>query len=179
MQQDILKVLLTEEEISAKVAQMGAQIQADYTGKNLVFVTVLKGAVLFMADLMRQVQIPSEIDFMVVSSYGARVSSSGVVRIVKDLDIPLEGKDVLIIEDILDSGLTLSHLKTMLLQRGPASVRVATLLDKPARRTADIKADYAGFVIPDDFVVGYGLDYDEKYRNLPFIGVLKPEVYTQ
>ena len=140
--------------------------------------TVLKGAVVFLADLMRTIDQPAEIDFMVVSSYGSGVKSSGVVKIVKDLDINLEGKDILIVEDILDSGMTLDYIKGMLLDRNPASIRICALLDKPARRKVDLQADYVGFTIPDEFVIGYGLDYDEKYRNLPYIGVLKPEVYS-
>ena len=138
---------------------------------------VLKGAVVFLADLMRAIDVPAERDFMVVSSYGSGVKSSGVVKIVKDLDVPLAGKDLLIVEDILDSGLTLSYIKELLASRGPASIRIATLLDKPSRRKVDLVADYIGFSVPDEFVIGYGLDYDEKYRNLPYIGILKPEVY--
>lgn len=175
---DILKVLLTEEQLQAKCAEMGAQITADYQGKNLLLVTVLKGAVVYLADLMRQIDLPCAIDFMVVSSYGAGTKTSGVVKIVKDLDQDLSGKDILIVEDILDSGMTLSYLKGLLESRSPASIRIATLLDKPARRKVDLFADYVGYEVPDEFVVGYGLDYDEKYRNLPYVGILKPEVYT-
>ncbi|MEG0877851.1 MAG: hypoxanthine phosphoribosyltransferase [Oscillospiraceae bacterium] len=178
MHEDVLKVLLTEEEIAAKVADMGKQISKDYAGKNLMLVTVLKGAVVFLADIMREIDIHAEIDFMVVSSYGAGVKSSGVVKIIKDLDVALEGKDILIIEDILDSGLTLNYIKDLLTGRNPASIKIATLLDKPIRRKVDLQADYVGFVVPDEFVIGYGLDFDEKYRNLPYIGVLKPEVYS-
>lgn len=178
MQDDVKKVLLSEEELHAKVAEMGAQVTQDYEGKNLLLVTVLKGAVIFLADLMREIKQPAEIDFMVVSSYGSGVKSSGVVKIVKDLDINLEGKDILIVEDILDSGMTLDYIKNILQDRNPASIRICTLLDKPARRKVDLQADYVGFTIPDEFVIGYGLDYDEKYRNLPYIGVLKPEVYS-
>ncbi|MEG2403583.1 MAG: hypoxanthine phosphoribosyltransferase [Oscillospiraceae bacterium] len=178
MHEDVLKVLLTEEEIAAKVADMGKQISKDYAGKNLMLVTVLKGAVVFLADIMRKIDIHAEIDFMVVSSYGAGVKSSGVVKIIKDLDVALEGKDILIIEDILDSGLTLNYIKDLLTGRNPASIKIATLLDKPIRRKVDLQADYVGFVVPDEFVIGYGLDFDEKYRNLPYIGVLKPEVYS-
>ena len=178
MQQDVLRVLLSEEEIRAKCQEMGARISQDYKGKNLMLVTVLKGAVVFMAVLMRAIDVPAEIDFMVVSSYGSGVKSSGVVKIVKDLDVPLAGKDLLIVEDILDSGLTLSYIKELLASRGPASIRIATLLDKPSRRKVDLVADYIGFSVPDEFVIGYGLDYDEKYRNLPYIGILKPEVYS-
>lgn len=178
MYNDVKNVLLSEEELRAKVAEMGAQITKDYDGKNVLLVTVLKGAVVFFTDLMRQVDTDAEIDFMVVSSYGSGVKSSGVVKIVKDLDTQIAGRHVLIVEDILDTGITLEYLTRLLNERGPASIKIATLLDKPARRKANIKADYIGFSIPDEFVIGYGLDYDEKYRNLPFIGVLKPEVYT-
>ena len=158
--------------------ELGGKITADYKNSNLMLVTVLKGAVVFLADLMRQIDVPAEIDFMVVSSYGSGVKSSGVVKIVKDLDVPLAGKDILIVEDILDSGLTLSYIKELLESRGPLSIRIATLLDKPSRRKVDLQADYIGFSVPDEFVIGYGLDYDEKYRNLPYIGILKPEVYS-
>ena len=178
MQDDILSVLLSEEEIRAKVKEMGQKISEDYKGCNLMLVTVLKGAVVFLADIMREITIHNEIDFMVVSSYGSGVKSSGVVKIVKDLDVPLDGKDILIIEDILDSGLTLSYIKELLESRGPRSIRIATLLDKPDRRKVNLTADYIGFTVPDEFVIGYGLDYDEKYRNLPYIGILKPEVYS-
>ena len=176
---DILKVLYSEEELKAKCAEMGAQITRDYAGKNLLLVTVLKGAVVYFTDLMRTIDLPCTIDFMIVSSYGSGVKTSGVVKIVKDLDTDLTGKDLLIVEDILDTGLTLSYLKGMLAARNPASIRIATLLDKPDRRKADIKADYIGYRVPDEFVVGYGLDYDEKYRNLPYVGVLKPEIYEK
>ncbi len=178
MKEDVLRVLLSEDEIRAKVQEMGKKLTEDYKGKNLLLVTVLKGAVVFLADLMRQIDVPAEIDFMVVSSYGSGVKSSGVVKIIKDLDIPLAGKDILIVEDILDSGMTLSYIKELLQSRGPRSIRIATLLDKPARRKVDLQADYVGFEVPDEFVVGYGLDFDEKYRNLPYIGILKPEVYS-
>ncbi len=176
---DILKVLYSEEQLKAKCAEMGAQITRDYQGKNLLLVTVLKGAVVYMADLMRCIDLPCAIDFMVVSSYGSGTKTSGVVKIVKDLDQDLSGKDILIVEDILDSGMTLNYLKGLLQSRNPASIRIATLLDKPDRRMVDLKADYVGYQVPDEFVVGYGLDYDEKYRNLPYVGVLKPEVYTK
>ena len=178
MNNDIAKVLISEEQLQAKVAELGAQISRDYEGKDLLLVSILKGSVVFMADLMRAITEPCSIDFMVVSSYGSGVKSSGVVKIVKDLDVPLAGKDLLIVEDILDSGLTLSYIKELLASRGPASIRIATLLDKPSRRKVDLVADYIGFSVPDEFVIGYGLDYDEKYRNLPYIGILKPEVYS-
>ena len=177
MHQDIDHILVSEEELKAKVAELGAQISADYEGKDLLLVSILKGAVVFMADLMRAVTIPCGIDFMVVSSYGgANTSSTGLVKIIKDLDQDLSGKDVLIVEDILDTGITLSHLMPMLQMRKPNSLRLCTILSKPSRRKADIEPDYCGFEVPDEFVVGYGLDYDEKYRNLPYVGVLKPEI---
>lgn len=179
MKNDILKVLVTEEELKQKVNEIGAAISCDYEGKNLLLVSILKGSVTFMADLMRAITIPLKIDFMAVSSYGNGVKTSGVVKIIKDLDIDLSGYDVLIVEDILDSGMTLKYITEILKARGTRSMKIATLLDKPSRRKADIKADYFGFDIPDEFVVGYGLDYDEKYRNLSYIGVLKPEVYTK
>ena len=177
MDEDILQVLVTEEQLKAKVQQLGEQISRDYEGKNLLMVSVLKGSVMFMADLMRAITIPARIDFMAVSSYGSGTKSSGVVKITKDLDINLEGYDLLIIEDILDSGKTLFYLRQMLLSRHPKSVKICALFDKPDRREAPIAADYVGGLVPNEFIVGYGLDYDEKYRNLPFIGVLKPEVY--
>lgn len=179
MTDDIKEVLITEEQIRQKVAELGGRISSDYAGKNLLLVSILKGSVLFMADLMRQITIPLRIDFMSVSSYGSGVKTSGVVKIIKDLDIPLEGFDVLIVEDILDSGLTLSYLTEILQSRGPRSIKICTLLDKPDRRKAQVSPDYVGFVIPDEFVVGFGLDYAEKYRNLPFVGILKPQVYAQ
>ena len=180
MQDDILKVLLSEEQIAEKVAQIGRQITEDYRDKNLLMVSVLKGSVVFMADLMRAVSIPCNIDFMVVSSYGgSNTTTSGLVKIIKDLDGDLSGKDVLIVEDILDTGVTLSNLVPMLKMRNPNSVKICTILDKPSRRKANIQPDYEGFQVPDEFVVGYGLDYDEKYRNLPYVGVLKPEIYTK
>ncbi|MEM0530154.1 MAG: hypoxanthine phosphoribosyltransferase [Candidatus Pararuminococcus gallinarum] len=179
MKDDILKVLLSEEEIAAKVQEIGAQISKDYADKNLLLVSVLKGSVVFMADLMRAITVNAAIDFMSVSSYGSGVKTSGEVKIIKDLDRPLEGLDLLLVEDILDSGMTLSYLRDMLSKRGPKSIRIATLLDKPARRQADIQADYVCFDVPDEFVVGYGLDYAEKYRNLPYVGVLKPCVYEK
>lgn len=177
MENDIREILFTEEEIRQIVQDMGAKISRDYEGKNLLMVSVLKGSVVFMADLMRAVTVPCRIDFMSVSSYGSGVKTSGVVKIIKDLDIPLSGCDVLIVEDILDSGMTLSYLLEILKSRGPRSIRLCTLFDKPDRRKADVTADYTGAVVPDEFVVGYGLDYDEKYRNLPYLGILKPEVY--
>ena len=179
MNDDILRVLYSEEELKAKCAELGAQISKDYEGKNLLLVSVLKGAVVFMTDLMRHITVPCSIDFMVVSSYGSGVKTSGVVKIVKDLDADLAGKDLLIVEDILDTGMTLHYLKQLLQDRNPNSIRIATLLDKPERRRAAVRADYVGYQVPDEFVVGYGLDYDEKYRNLPYVGILKPEVYKK
>lgn len=179
MEKDILKVLVSQEEIKEKISSLGEQITNDYKNKKLLLVSILKGSVLFMADLMRAIKIPARIDFMAVSSYGSGVKTSGVVKIVKDLDIDLKGYDILIVEDILDSGMTLSYLIELLKSRNPSSVEICTLLDKPERHKVEIPVKYKGFVVPDEFVVGYGLDYDEKYRNLPYVGVLKPEVYTK
>ncbi|MBR5753663.1 MAG: hypoxanthine phosphoribosyltransferase [Clostridia bacterium] len=167
-------VLVTEEEAKEIVRSLGEQIARDYEGKNLVLVSVLKGAVVFMADLMRAIDIPLTIDFMVVSSYH-KTESTGTVKIIKDLDTDLTGKDILIVEDILDTGRTLASLMEILKMRNPASLKICTFLDKPDRRVADIEADYIGKVIPDEFVVGYGLDYDEAYRNLPYVGIYSPE----
>lgn len=179
MREDIQSVLYSPETLAEKVRQMGQRISQDYAGKNPLLVSVLKGSVVFMSDLMRAIEIPCQIDFMMVSSYGAGVKTSGVVKIIKDIDIDPLDFDILIVEDILDSGLTLSYLKDLLVQRNASSIHIATLLDKPARRVADIKPDYTCFEVPDEFVVGYGLDYAEKYRNLPYVGVLKPEVYEK
>ena len=180
LDRDIDHILVTEEQLKAKVNELGAQITKDYEGRDLLLVSILKGSVVFMADLMRAIRMPFGIDYMVVSSYGgANTTSTGLVKIVKDLDQDLSGKDLLIVEDILDTGITLSHLVPMLKLRNPASVRLCTILSKPSRRKADIEPDYLGFEVPDEFVVGYGLDYDEKYRNLPYVGVLKPEVYSK
>ncbi len=179
MDQDIDHILVSEEALKAKVTELGAQISRDYAGKQLLLVSILKGGVVFMADLMRAVTIPCAIDFMVVSSYGgSNTMSTGLVKIIKDLDSDLSGKDVLIVEDILDTGITLSHLMPMLKMRNPNSVRLCTILSKPSRRQAQIEPDYLGFEVPDEFVVGYGLDYAEKYRNLPYVGVLKSQVYA-
>ena len=178
MNNDIEKVLLSEEDLKNIVERLGAQITEDYKDKNLVLVSVLKGSVLFMADLMRAIKLPCKIDFMAVSSYGSGTKTSGVVKIIKDLDSEVVcGNDLLIVEDILDSGVTLEYLMKILSARNPNSIKICTLLDKPERRKANVKADYAGAQIPDAFVVGYGLDYDEKYRNLPFVGALKPAIY--
>ena len=173
------ELLLTREQIAARVKEMGRQITKDFQGKDLTVICILKGAVVFFVDLVREIDLPMTMDFMAISSYGSATKSSGVVRILKDLDKPVNGRDVLIIEDIVDSGMTLSFLKENLLSRGAASLHIATLLDKPERRRVPLQVDYFGFTIPDEFVVGYGLDYDERYRNLPDIGVLRPEVYEK
>ena len=177
MTNDIERILLSEEEIEEQVARVGRRITEDFRDKNPIFVGVLKGCFIFMADLMRHVDIKCTMDFMAVSSY-AGTSSTGAVKINKDLGQDIEGRHVIIVEDILDSGVTLSYLKQFLLGRKPASITIATLLDKPARRRSDIVADYSCFEVTDAFVVGYGLDYNEHYRNLPYIGVLKPEIYS-
>ena len=177
--QDLERVLVTKEEIPAKVKALGKQISADYAGKSPVVVCILKGAVMFFADLLRELDLPLDIDFMAISSYGSSTKSTGVVKLVKDLDRDVNGRDVLVVEDIVDSGMTLSYIKKELLQRGATSVRIATLLDKPARRRVELNVEYSCFNIPDAFVVGYGLDYDEKYRNLPDVGVLHPRIYTK
>ena len=177
MTNDIEKVLISEAEIEAAVARIARQITDDYRDKDPIFVGVLKGCFIFMADLMRHVDIKCTMDFMAVSSYSG-TSSTGAVKINKDLGQDIEGRHVIIVEDILDSGVTLSYLKHYLMGRNPASIRIATLLDKPSRRKAEVFADYSCFEVPDAFVVGYGLDYNERYRNLPYIGVLKPAVYS-
>ena len=177
MVEDIERVLISAEEIEAAVAKAGSQISRDFDGKDPIFVGVLKGCFIFMADLMRHVDINCSMDFMAVSSYSG-TSSTGAVKINKDLNEDIAGKHLILVEDILDSGITLNYLKKSLEARQPASIRIVTLMDKPARRKADIHADYSCFEVPDAFVVGYGLDYNERYRNLPYIGVLKPEVYS-
>ena len=176
---DVAEVLLTADEIAAKVLELGARIAADYQSRDLVLVSVLKGALPFLADLMRATPIPLALDFLEVSSYGEGTETSGVVRILKDLAHPIEGRHVLVVEDILDTGHTLSYVFDHLRAQRPASLRLCVLLDKPARRVIPIEIEYRGFEIPDKFVVGYGLDYAERYRNLPFVGVLKPEVYAR
>jgi hypoxanthine phosphoribosyltransferase len=170
------KVLIDEQTLRARVAEMGAEISADYADKDILLVGVLKGAVFFMADLMRHLSIPCEVDFMAISSYGASTDSSGVVRILKDLDINIEGRHVLVVEDIIDSGLTLSYLMRTLEARAPASLQICALLTKPDRREIKVPVRYTGFEIPNEFVIGYGLDYAERYRNLPYVGVLDPEI---
>ncbi len=179
MDQDILKILLSEEEIKARVQELGDQLYDAFHDKNPLFVGVLKGCFIFMADLVRAAQLKSELEFIGVSSYQNGTKSSGVVQITRDLQEDINGRDVIIVEDILDSGNTLEFLKKYLMAKGAASVTIVTLLDKPARREKAITADYAGFVVPDEFVVGYGLDYAQQYRNMPYIGVLKPEVYSK
>lgn len=177
MENDIQEILLTEEQIKAKIQELGRVLSVDYEGKNPLVICVLRGAVVFMTDLIRNMTIPLEIDFMAVSSYGNATRSSGVVRIVKDLDSSVENRHVIILEDIIDSGLTLSYLIDVLDRRNVATVKVVSLLDKPSRRTVELYPDYCGFQIPDAFVVGYGLDYAGKYRNIPYIGILKEKVY--
>jgi hypoxanthine phosphoribosyltransferase len=179
LEHDIGEVLLSEADIAAKVAELGRRISEDYAGHNLTLVSVLKGSLPFMADLMRQITLPLRIDLMEVSSYGGTATeSSGLVRIMKDLSASIADEDVLLVEDIIDTGLTLNYLVRYLRGKSPASLKICTLLDKPARRLVDIPVDYVGFEIPDQFVVGYGLDYSERYRNLRFVGVLRPEVYS-
>lgn len=179
MRNDIQEVLYNAEQIQAKVKELGETLTRDFEGRNPLVICVLKGAFIFMSDLVKEIDVPLEIDFMAVSSYGQSTKSSGVVKIIKDLDVSVEGRDVLIVEDIIDSGLTLSYLIDVLERRNAKSVTIVTLFDKPARRTVELEADYKGFTLPDAFVVGYGLDYAERYRNLPYIGVLKPEVYEK
>ena len=180
MLNDIKEVLISEEELKETVARLAAEVKADYKdAHDLLLIAVLKGSVVFMADFMRALDIKSEIDFMVVSSYGAGTKTTGNVKIIKDLDVPIAGRDVIIVEDILDSGVTLSNLIRMLKERNPRSLEICTLLDKPERRAAEVYAKYIGIKVPDEFVVGYGLDFDEKYRNLPFVGILKPEAYEK
>ena len=176
---DLDRILVTKEEISRKVSELGRKIAADYAGKSPVMVCILKGACIFFSDLIREIPLPLTTDFMAISSYGSATKTSGVVRILKDLDKDILGKDVIIVEDIVDTGITLNYLMNLLIQRGAASLKIAALLDKTARRKVpDLKVDYVCFDIPDAFVVGYGLDYDQKYRNLPDIGVLSPAIYS-
>ncbi|MEB3196973.1 MAG: hypoxanthine phosphoribosyltransferase [Candidatus Sericytochromatia bacterium] len=180
MHDQIEQVLLSETQIAERVSALGAQISQDYAETpNLLLVGVLRGVAVFFGDMMRAISLPVDIDFMSISSYGASTRSSGVVRILKDLDENITGRHVLILEDIIDTGLTLSYLVRLLHERRPASLEICTLLDKPSRRLIEVPVRYAGFTIPDQFVVGYGLDYDQRFRNLPYVGVLKPEVYTK
>src|SRR3989440_10241343 len=176
LEQGVGEVLIDQASLQGRIVELGAEISTDYTGRDLLLVGVLKGAVFFMADLMRALTVPCEVDFMAISSYGAASDSSGVVRILKDLDIPLEGRHVLVVEDIIDSGLTLSYLMRNLRARNPASLEVVALLTKAGRREIEIPVRYVGFEIPNRFVIGYGLDYGERYRNLPYVGVLNPDL---
>lgn len=179
MLDDILTVLITEEEIKNRVFELGKQISEDFGGEDIVVIGLLKGCFMFIADLMRAIDSHVEVDFMAVSSYGSGTVSSGEIKVKKDYSIDIEGKNVLVIDDILDTGRTLAFVKDYLSVKSPKSIKICTLLDKPDRRTSKVNVDYIGFSVPDQFVVGYGLDYDEKYRNLPFIGVLKPEIYNR
>ena len=179
MENVIKEVLLTSEQIEAKIKELGKQITEDYRGKNLMLVGILKGAVIFMSDLAKNIDMPISMDFMAVSSYGKSSKSTGVVRIIKDLESSIDDKDILIIEDIIDTGLTLSYLTDNLRKRGARSVKICTLLDKPDRRKAEVPVNYRGFLVPNEFVVGYGLDYAELYRNLPYVATLKKEVYSK
>lgn len=181
MKNDILRVLLSEEDIQKRVREIAAQIEKDYEGKDILAVCILKGSVIFYSDLCKYINIPMTMDFMAVSSYGNSIQTSGNVKIKKDLTEHVEGRHVILVEDIIDSGLTLSNLKKLMMDRGAASCRIVTMLDKPEGRKpgVDLKGDYTGYEIPNEFVVGYGLDYAEKYRNLPYVGVLKPEVYSK
>jgi hypoxanthine phosphoribosyltransferase len=176
---DVEEVLLSSDALQQRVRELGRQLSADYAGRDPVLVSVLKGSIVFLADLMRAMDIPLSLHLLAVSSYGSGTETSGQVRILKDLSASIEGRDVLVVEDIIDTGLTLNYLLRYLAERNPASLRICCLLDKPARRLAEIEIDYTGFTIPDRFVIGYGLDYDERYRNLPYVGVLRPSVYTE
>jgi len=175
MQEDVAKILIASDDLRRRTVELARQIQADYEGRDLVLICVLKGAIMFLVDLIKELQRPLEIDFMAVSSYGASTRSTGVVRLTKDLDMSIEGRHVLVVEDIIDSGRTLQYLTEILKLRQPASLRICALLDKRERREVDVPVDYVGFIIPNEFVIGYGLDYDEVYRNLPFVGVLKQD----
>lgn len=177
MHDDVQEILLDADTISSRVAELGAELTSDYADRDPVLVSVLKGSLIFLADLMRAMEMPVSIDLMEVSSYGAGTETSGQVRILKDLSASIEGRHVIVVEDIIDTGLTLNYLLKYLADKGPASISIVCLLDKPARRLAEIPIDYRGFTVPDRFVIGYGLDFDERYRNLPYIGVLKPSVY--
>ena len=179
LEEDVERVLIDAETLQARIQALGLDIAETYAGQDLLLLAVLKGSVIFLADLMRAITIPNSVDFMAVSSYGAGVQSTGVVRILKDLDAPIAGRNLLIVEDIIDSGHTLSYLVRTLRERNPATLRIVTLLDKPSRREVNIPVDWVGFSIPNEFVIGYGLDYNELYRNLPYIGVLKPGVYSE
>lgn len=179
MLKDIEKILVSEEELDKKTTELAEAISKDFAGKELILIGILKGGVVFASDLIKKINIPMEIEFMAVSSYGKESETSGVVTLKKDVDTPLKGKNVIVVEDIVDSGFTMKYLKKVFLDRKAESVKICTLLSKPSRRKVEIDLDYVGFEVPDEFVVGYGLDYDEKYRNLPFVGVLKREVYSK
>lgn len=179
MNQDIQQVLFNEEQLAKRIEELGAEITADYKGENLLVLGILKGSNIFMADLVRKITIPMKLDFMMVSSYGNASESTGVVKIIKDVEYAIEDQHVLIVEDIIDSGLTLKYLKKLLETRNPKSVKICTLLDKPSRRKEFVEVNYIGYEVPDEFIVGYGIDYAEHYRNLPYIGVLKREVYEK
>lgn len=179
MHQDIDRILISEEELKAKISELGQQLSKEYAGKNPLFLGVLKGCVVFFSDMIRAVEIPCNIDFMVVSSYGSGTSTSGTINMLKDVSVDIKGRNVVILEDIIDTGLTLKAVYQHLLDMEPASLKICALLDKPDRRKTVISAEYTGFTIPNEFVVGYGLDYNEFYRNLPYIGILKSEVYSK
>ena len=179
MSENVERILIDEETLQKRVREMGRQITEDYRGKDLIIIAILKGAVVFTSDLIKEIKLPLSIDFMAVSSYGVSTKSSGVVRILKDLEEEIEGRDVLIVEDIVDTGLTLHYLVENLWSRGPKSLKICCCLDKPTRRTAPVKVDYVGFDIPDEFVIGYGLDYAERYRNLPYIGILSKDALKE
>ena len=179
MENVVKEILVTEEEIESKVKELAEKITEDYKGKNLILVGILKGAVMFLSDLAKNIKLPLKMDFMAVSSYGNSAKSTGEVRIIKDLEFSVEDKDILIVEDIIDTGLTLSYLTDNLRKRGARSVKIVTLLDKPERRSVNVPVDYVGFIIPDEFVIGYGIDYAELYRNLPYVAALKEEVYNK
>jgi hypoxanthine phosphoribosyltransferase len=179
LERDVSEVLIDEEALQRRIAELGEEISADYAGRNLLLIGVLKGAVFFMADLMRRVTVPCEIDFMAISSYGGQTDTSGVVRILKDLDMNIKGRHVLVVEDIIDSGLTLSYLMRNLRSREPGSLEICALMTKPSRREIDVPVRYVGFEIPNRFVIGYGLDFGERYRNLPYVGVLNPDLVSE
>jgi hypoxanthine phosphoribosyltransferase len=179
LERDVSEILIEEEALQRRIGELGEEISADYAGRDLLLIGVLKGAVFFMADLMRRLTVPCEIDFMAISSYGGQTDSSGVVRILKDLDTNIKGRDVLVVEDIIDSGLTLSYLMRNLRSREPASLEICALMTKPARREIDVPVRYVGFEIPNRFVIGYGLDFGERYRNLPYVGVLSADLVPE
>jgi len=179
LERDVAEVLIDEEALQRRIAELGEEISADYAGRSLLMIGVLKGAVFFMADLMRRVTVPCEIDFMAISSYGGQTDTSGVVRILKDLDMNIKGRHVLVVEDIIDSGLTLSYLMRNLRSREPGSLEICALMTKPSRREIDVPVRYVGFEIPNRFVIGYGLDFGERYRNLPYVGVLNPDLVSE